>query len=152
MKKKELFMVHTDDMHLIAYQKTMAEALKMSYVTFNSETDFRELIPIMKTGKKENEYIELITGTLFYETDVGFVSKDALVYFTTLFDYNRDSLDNLSKEYSLERPELEMKLIYRKNKVMYSLYKNGANKEVSKEDEIIKKLQQKHKSKINTRK
>lgn len=110
----------------------MAETLKMSYVTFNSETEFRELIPIMKTGKKENEYIELITGTLFYETDAGFVSKDTLVYFTTLFDYDRDSLDNLSKEYSLERLELEMKLIYRKNKVMYSLYKIVKSKKYQK--------------------
>lgn len=149
MRHEKIFMVHTDDIYLIGYHKTMAEALKMSYVTFNSETDFRELIPIMKTGKKENEYIELITGTLFYETDAGFVSKDALVYFTTLFHYDRDSLDNLSKEYSLERLELEMKMIYRKNKVMCSLYKNSEVKEVSKEGEIINKLQQKHKSKIN---
>ena len=31
--QNELFMIHTYDMYLIGYQKTMAEVLKMSYVT-----------------------------------------------------------------------------------------------------------------------
>lgn len=146
--QNELFMVHTYDMYLIGYQKTMAEVLKMSYVTFNSETDFRELIPFMKTGKKENEYIELITGTLFYEDHTGCISKDSSVYFTTKFNYDRTSLDNLNEEYDLKRLELEMKMIYRRNKVLYPLYKNNSIHKKS-EDGILKKLQYKHRNKIN---
>lgn len=146
--QKELFMVHTDDIFLIGYQKTMAEVLKMSYVKFNGKCDFRELIPFMKTGKKENEYIELITGTLFYEDDnIGYVTKDSSAYFTTKFNYDRTSLDDLNEEYDLERLALEMKMIYRKNRVLYTLYKDKPNKKTPQE-EIIKKLQYKHRNKI----
>ena len=102
----------------------------------------------MKTGKKENEYIELITGTLFYEDDTGCISKDSSVYFTTKFNYDRTSLDNLNEEYDLKRLELEMKMIYRRNKVLYPLYKNNSIHKKS-EGGILKKLQYKHRNKIN---
>lgn len=144
MDEKELFMVHTDDIYLKGYESTMAEALKKNYIKFNGKTDYRELIPFMKTGKRDNEYIELITGTLFYEDDTIFVTKDSLVYFTTLFNYDRVSFENLCKEYPLERLKLEMKRIYRLNKPLYN--KNKSIEDRLNANQIIKKLEQKYKN------
>ena len=104
--ENKLYMANTDDMYLESYGTNMAKKIHKSFP-----------IPFRKTNNSErDEYIELLTGTIYHKENDKYISEDSLVSFTTLYDYDLELFNCLSKIYSLDSIALSMKLIYYKNR------------------------------------
>ena len=105
----------------------------------------------MQTNSSEKEeYIEIITGTIYHKENDKYISEDSLVTFSTTYDYDSDLFISLSKIYSLVSIRLSMKLIYHNNRKL-DKKKKDALLSGEKGNKVLKKLERKYKKLENSK-
>ena len=153
---KKVFMVNTGDINLKGYNNLMSEKLtEYLYKSCSSTflyTDVEVNIPFKKTNNTEKEeYIEMITGTLYCKEKDVYISEDGLVTFSNVVDYDASSFAFLCDVYSLFKMKLAMKFIYYNNQKIDKKNKAELTKE-EKGNKVLKKLERKYKKKLEGRK
>lgn len=122
MEINKVFMVSTNDIYLEGYDASMTDALSAFYpdTGVKRSKTFKALIPFVKTNsKKNNEYLEMITETLYYKYENKFVSKDGFVSFDKILNYNKRMVDKSYDSRSMFLVCLTMEEIYRQNGIKY---------------------------------
>ena len=140
MEDKKLFMV--DAQEIMLYRFDMASYMgKYLNEEFDDYRGIVRRIPFMKTDN-EDEYIELITGTLYYHATREYISSDGLVHFYeyAVRDYSDVDLAVTCNGYSLSTIEFAMKSAYESNKEAVIFEDNKS--EIG--AEILSKLKRKH--------
>lgn len=155
MEEKKLFMVRTYEMRLKGYGKHMAEVLGVYFPEwYDGElvaSTFDEYIPFKKTDNNEKEeYVEMITGTIYHKEDDRYVSEDSLVSFTNIHNYDEYWFGFLCEEHSLLLTKLAMKLVYRNNRKLVRKERNAMPLD-ERGNKVLKKLERKHKNKLTGR-
>ena len=152
----ELFMVRTNDMELAGFNtnvaKKLGEYLPRNEIVRYRAVDIEVSIPFKKTNNTEREeYVEMLTGTVYHKENDKYVSEDSLVSFTTIFDYDAYLFNYLCCAYSLRKIIRTMKLIYDNNRKIYAKEEIKSSIE-EKGNKVLKKLERKYKSKLEGRK
>ena len=154
--EKKLFMVNTYEMKLEGCKTHMAEMLGTCFpqneVVRYRAVDIGVNIPFKKTENSEKEeYVEMLTGTLYHKEGDKFVSEDSLVSFTRIIDYDADLFADLCENRPLLLTRIAMKSIYRHNRKLDRKEKNAISSE-EKCNKVLKKLERKYKNKLEGRK
>lgn len=153
--ENKLFMVNTYEMKLEGYGTHMAEMLGVCFPQYEvvryRAVDIGVHIPFKKINNVEEEYVEMLTGTLYHKEGDKYVSEDSLVSFAKIIDYDPELLEFICKKRSLLAFSLAMKSIYRHNRKLDNKNKNTLSSE-EKGNKVLKKLERKYKNKLERRK
>lgn len=154
---KKIFMVNTRHIQMIGYKDHMANAMGKYIDCWYPNDDFpydTKIIPLdlyipfqrTKNTDKE-EYIEMITGTLFYREDDEFYTEDSYVCFEerAVIKYDNETLYDLCREQKIFILRQKMKWVYMKNRRFQEKEKENISEKGAK---ILSKLQKKHKDKL----
>lgn len=156
MEENKLFMVHTREMRLRGYGTNLAEMLGVYFPKWNDgelvSDSFDGDIPFKKMDNTDKEgYVEMITGTLYYKEEEMYISEDSSVSFTNLHNYDEYWFGYLCEKHSLLLVRLAMKLVYHNNRKLYKNIKCADSIE-EKGNKVLRKLERKHKNKLEGRK
>lgn len=144
MEDKKLFMVDANKIYF--YMSSMGRCMSI-YLNEKLEKYgdgvFRK-IPFMKTDSTSgNEYVEMITGTLYYKIDKEYVTSDGLVNIPeyAAIDYSDEELAKTCDGYSLFTIKSAMKFGYKENKKNIRKLEEDKSEKGAK---ILSKLKRKH--------
>lgn len=159
MRYEKLFVVNTRSMYLEKnYLSSFAKELsKLTNLDSYKYID----VPFKKTENTEKEeYVEMITGTLYYRKDDKFLSSDSLVSFTVkgMEYYNNEKIGEFSSKHSLLLAKLMMQFVYQreriktlKGKIKFNEKGESAINFEQKGEKTLLKLDKKHKNKLEGR-
>lgn len=159
MRDLELFVVNTRSIYLGDYYELMSDKLDKVFKKLGLYAYSRFDVPFkkIKDNNGVDAYLEMITGTLYYNIDGCFTSEDSLASFNVkgMEYYDDEKFGEFCSTQSLLLVKLGMKYVYHKERtkaikdglitIDYSLYSEDFAKKGS---DTLKKLEKKHKSKF----
>ena len=160
MRYEKLFVVNTRSMqleqnYLSSFAKELSKIINLDSYKYID-------VPFKKTENIDvSEYVEMLTGTLYYRKDDKFISKDSLVSFTVkgMEYYDNEKFGEFCNNHSLLLARCMMQFVYQKERIKAKKEKIKFNEKgkstgnlKQKGEKTLLKLEKKHKNKIIVRK